>query len=112
MSLADSMIARVAPAYDLIHADAWTILSPGLLSGITFLGDAQSEAAVEISSDLGADAREKVFLYLNRPAPALQRGMRISGKGATWVFVGDLDDNPANDRVRFEITKLVDGKDA
>jgi hypothetical protein len=106
MSLADAMIRLAAPAYNLIHADAWTILS-GPLAGTVFSGDAQTEAPVVLDTDLGTDGREKTMLYVDRPIPAITKSMRLSGKGQIWQVVGGIDDNPANDRVKFEIVKLT-----
>ena len=105
MSLADKMIRLAAPAYNVIHADTWTILS-GLLSGSTFEGDAQTESVVSIDGDLGSDAREKTIIYIDRPAPLIERGIIISGKGRTWRVIGDKDDNAANDRVKFELVQI------
>ncbi len=113
MSLADTMVSRVSAAYDRVHADTWTILSAGDLSGTTFTADMQSEAVLAFDTDLGSDARAKSFLYLSRAEldrkpgllEALERSKKISGKGAEWMLIGDRDDNPANDRVRFEILK-------
>ena len=111
MSLANSAIRLAAPAYNVIHADTWTILS-GPNAGSTFLGDAQTELPVVLDTDLGSDGREKTMLYVDRPIPLLKRGMVISGKGAQWAVIGEVDDNPANDRVKFEIVKQVSGKDS
>lgn len=106
MSLADSIIRMAAPAYNIVHVDTWTILS-GSLAGTSFSGDAQTEAPIVLDTDLGTDAREKTVLYIDRPAPSLSRGVALSGRGATWKVVGDIDDNPANDRVKFEIVKVT-----
>jgi len=112
MSLADSIIAAGAPAYNFVHCDTWTILGPGALAGVSFRGDAQTEQPMMLETDIGSDGREKTVLYVDRPAPALNRTMRISGKGVTWQVVGDVDDNPANERVKFELMKVVEGKDS
>lgn len=109
MSLADSMIRRAAPAYNAVQCDVWTVLS-GSAAGQTFFGDAQTESPVILDTDLGQDAREKTMLYVDRPAPVLNRAAIISGKGASWQVIGSIDDNPANDRIKFEIVKL-DAKD-
>jgi len=110
MSLGDEIIRRAAPAYNFVHADTWTIVS-GTNAGETFEGDAQTEAPLVLDTDLGSDGREKTVLYVDRPAPTLTRSMIISGKGYNWRVVGDIDDNPFNDRVKFEIVKVVPGKD-
>lgn len=114
MSLADEAIRRTAAAYNVVHADVWRIESATVaaLAGTSFSGDAQTEAPIVLETELGSDAREKTVLYVDRPAPALERGDRISGKGWEWVLVGDKDDNPANARVRFEIQKLIPGVDS
>lgn len=105
MSLADLSIRRSAAAYNAVHADVWTILS-GSLSGSTFSGDAQTESVIELDSGMGSDAREKTILYIDRPAPLLDRGMILSGKGRTWRVIGDKDDNAANDRIKFELVQI------
>jgi len=110
MSLADLSIRRAAPAYNVVHNDVWTIQS-GALIGVTFSADAQTESVIAIDGDMGSDAREKTTLYTDRPAPALNRGMVLIGKSALWRVVGDVDDNPANDRVKFEVVK-VSSKDS
>lgn len=114
MARADDAIRRTASAWNIQHADLWRIESAKLatLNGTSFTGEAQSEAPLVLDTDLGSDAREKTILYVDRPAPALERGDRISGKGWEWVLVGDKDDNPGNSRVKFEIQKLIPGKDA
>lgn len=101
MSLADSAIVSVAAAFNAIHADHWRF------GGTMFFGEAQSEAPNILETELGTDSRERVFLYCDRPAPALVRGSRIEGKGCLWQVIGELDDNPTNDRVRFEIQKIA-----
>jgi len=106
MSLADSIIRSAAPAYNLIHADLWRIES-GAHAGEYFQGDAQTESVVSLDTELGSDAREKTMLFVDRPIPALNRGMIINGKGYNWRLVGDVDDNPGNDRVKFEIVKIT-----
>lgn len=111
MALADTLAFSVQGAYNAIHADVWTVLGPGDIAGTTFSGDAQTESPVVMDTDLGADAREKTMLYVDRPAPAFTRNLQISGKGARWRIVGDVDDNPANYRVKFEIVKIAEGKD-
>jgi hypothetical protein len=110
MSIASQAIRLAAPAFNVVHADLWTILS-GPDAGTTFFGDAQTEAPIAIDSDLGSDAREKTMLFVDRPTPTFKRGQIISGIGSSWRLVGDVDDNPANDRVKFEIVKVVAGKD-
>lgn len=105
MSLADLAIRAAAPAYNVVHADVWTILS-GTDAGSTFYGDAQTEAPIVLETDLGSDGREKTMLYIDRPIPTLKTATVISGKGASWKVVGMVDDNPANDRVKFEIVKI------
>lgn len=112
MSLADEAIRRTAAAFSAVHADEWLILGTGELAGTSFSADAQTEAPMVLDSDLGSDAREKTMLYVDRPAPAIQRGMILSGKGCQWRVTGDLDDNPANYRVKFEVVKIVAGKDS
>lgn len=112
MSLADSIIRAAAPAYNLIHADLWRIES-GAHAGEYFQGDAQTESVVSLDTELGSDAREKTMLFVDRPIPAgLNRSVIINGKGCMWRMVGDIDDNPGNDRVKFEIVKIVANKDA
>lgn len=111
MSLADSLIRLAAPAYNAVQSDVWEILT-GTLAGTTFEGDAQTEAPFDLETDLGHDPREKTVLYMDRPAPALSKNMQIRGKGAIWRIVGGLDDNPANDRVKVELSKIVSGKDS
>jgi hypothetical protein len=106
MSLADSIIHSAAPAYNVIHADTWRILS-GTQAGTEFQGDAQTESPLVLDTDLGSDGREKTVLYVDRLAPELSLGMLISGKGCSWRLVGTIDDNPANDRVKFEIVKVT-----
>jgi len=105
MSLADLSMRRCAAAFNVVHADTWTILS-GSLSGSTFEGDAQTESAIVLDGDMGSDAREKTILFVDRPSPLLERGMVLSGKGVTWRVIGDKDDNAANDRVRFELVQI------
>ncbi len=118
MSLADGLMLSANAAFSAVHADAWAILGTGPLAGTSFEADAQTESPVVLDSDLGSDAREKTVLYVdrfdsaNRPAPKIQRGMILSGKGAQWRVVGDIDDNPANYRVKFEVVKIVAGKDS
>jgi hypothetical protein len=112
MSLADESMLSVRAAYVAVHADTWTVLGPGSLAGTIFQADAQTEPVIALDSDLGSDSREKTKLFVDRPAPALTRGMRLLGKGAQWRIVGDIDDNPANYRVQFEIVKVVPGKDS
>lgn len=106
MSLGDEAIASTSAAYNVVHADQWLILGPGALAGTGFSGEAQSEAPDVLETALGTDSRERTFLYCDRPAPDLVRGMRISGKGATWQIVGEVDDNPLNVRVKFELQKI------
>lgn len=110
MSLASDLIRSVAPAYNAVHEDAWRIES-GPLGGTSFNGDAQTETPIVLDTDLGSDARAKTVLYVDRPAPDLTQGMRLSGLGWLWSVVGIKDDNPANDRVKFEIQKLIPSKD-
>jgi len=105
MSLADLSMSRCAAAFNVVHADTWTILS-GSLAGSTFSGDAQTESVISLDGDIGSDAREKTTIYIDRPAPLLERGMVISGKGMTWRVIGDKDDNAANDRVKFELVQI------
>jgi len=114
VSLTDEAMLSVRAAYRAVHADTWLILGPGDSPpvGTAFQGDAQTEAPVVLDSELGSDAREKTFLYVDRPAPAIGRGMILSGKGAQWRVVGDIDDNPAAYRVKFEVVKIVPGKDS
>lgn len=127
MSLADVAIRAAAPAYNAVHADTWTLLGVGALAGTTFIADMQSEPVLALDTDLGSDARERSFLYLdvaewnrlkaaalvaNSTKPPLDRGGIVSGKGAQWQLIGDIDDNPANDRVKFEVKKIVPGKDS
>jgi len=111
MSLADSLIRLAAPAYNVVQSDGWEILT-GSLAGTKFTADAQTEAPFDLSTDLGHDPREKTMLYMDRPAPALAKNMQLSGKGALWRVVGGLDDNPCNDRVKVELSKIVTGKDS
>lgn len=111
MSIASQAIRLAAPAFNVVHADLWTILS-GPDAGTTFYGDAQTEPPIVLDTDLGGDGREKTVLYIDRPVPTFQRGTIISGIGSSWRLVGDVDDNPANDRVKFEIVKIVAGKDS
>lgn len=111
MSLADEAIRLTGAAFSAVHADEWLILGTGALAGTKFRGDAQTESPVVLDSDVGSDAREKTMLYVDRTAPAIQRGFILSGKGAQWRVVGDVDDNPANYRIKFEVVKIVPGKD-
>lgn len=111
MSLADGLIKFASHSLNFIHADLWRIES-GASAGVTFGGITQTEAPIVLDSDLGADAREKTMLFVDRPAPDLNRGMVISGKGFRWSVVGDVDDNPANHSIKFEISKIVPGKDS
>ena len=113
MSLADVAIQRTAAAWNTVHADIWRIEGNQLatLVGTNFTGEDQTEPPLVLDTDIGSDAREKTILYVDRPAPGLERGDRISGKGWLWVVVGDKDDNPGNARVKFEIQKLIPGKD-
>lgn len=110
MSLAGLLTRSVAPAFNAVHADVWVILG-GPDAGKTFQADAQTEPPIILDSEISSDSREKTVLYLERPIPRLNSGIRIGGLGATWSIVGSVDDNPANDRVKFEIMKIVDGKD-
>lgn len=105
MSLADLSMRRSAAAFNVVHADTWTIQS-GSLAGSTFTGDAQSESVISLDGDIGSDAREKTILYVDRPAPLLERGMVIGGKGVNWRIIGDKDDNASNDRVKFELVQI------
>lgn len=105
MSLANSAIRLAAAAFNVIHCDVWTILS-GPDAGLTFNGDAQTEAPLVLDGPLGSDAREKTVLYVDRPAPSLNRATVLGGLGAQWRVVGNVDDNPANDRVKFEVVKI------
>ena len=105
MSLADLSMRRCAAAFNVVHADTWTILS-GSLAGSTFSADAQTESVISLDGDIGSDAREKTTLYVDRPAPLIERGMVISGKGRTWRVIGDKDDNIANDRIKFELVQI------
>jgi hypothetical protein len=105
MSLADVSMRRCAAAFNVVHADTWSILS-GSLAGSTFEADAQTESVVSLDGDMGSDAREKTILFVDRPAPLLERGMVLSGKGRTWRVIGDKDDNAANDRVKFELVQI------
>lgn len=105
MSLADVSMRRCAAAFNVVHADTWSILS-GSLAGSTFEGDAQTESVIVLDGDMGSDAREKTILFVDRPAPLIERGMVLSGKGMTWRVIGDKDDNAANDRVKFELVQI------
>lgn len=109
MALADNLIAATASAFNIVHADTWTILGPGALAGLTFVGEVQTEAPVILDTELGSDAREKSVLYVSRPAPdhvlSLKRNMALLGKGAQWTVIGEVDDNPANQHIKFEILK-------
>lgn len=109
MSLADDLTLSTSAAWNSVHADSWTILGPNN-GGETFTGDAQTESPMMIDGALGDDSREKILLYCFRPGPPLNRGTRIQGRGSRWVVV-DREDNPVNSRIKFEIQKLVDGKD-
>lgn len=111
MSLADQAIRLAATAYNAVQSDIWTIQS-GSLAGTSFQGDGQTEQPFELNTELGLDAREKTVLFVDRPAPALTKGTILSGKGESWRVVGGFDDNPFNDRVKFELVKIVAGKDS
>lgn len=127
MSLADDAILATSPAFAAVHADEWRILGTGVLAGLRFQGDAQTEPAMVLETDLGSDARETTFLYvdhsemerlrvevaaLNSTANPIERGSILQGKGAQWRVLGDIDDNPANYRVKFQVSKIVSGKDS
>lgn len=111
MSLADGLIKFASHSLNFVHSDVWRIES-GANAGTTFIGITQTESPIVFDGDLGSDAREKTVLFVDRPAPALDRGMVISGKGCKWSVVGDVDDNPANHSIKFEIAKIVPGKDS
>lgn len=110
MSLAASVIRRAAPAFNAVQCDVFTIAN-GPNAGEKFLGDAQTEAPILVDTDITSDGREKTVLYVDRPAPQLDIGYVIVGMGSSWSVVGAIDDNPANDRVKFEIVK-VNSKDS
>lgn len=105
MSLADVATRSVSAAFNAVHADVWRILS-GSMAGSVFMGEAQSEAPHVLETELGSDSRERTYLYVDRPAPPLVRLVRIEGKGVVWQVVGEVDDNPVNDRIKFEIQKI------
>jgi len=116
MSFADDAIRQQSAAFDAVHADVWRILGTGQYAGYEFQADAQTEAPMVLDTDLGSDAREKTMLFVAYPAPAhvlgLKRNTILTGKGSMWRVVGDIDDNPANYRVKFEVVKIVPGKDS
>ncbi len=114
MSPADAAMLSANAAFSAVHADTWRILGPGASPpvGVYFEADAQTESPLVLDGEMGSDSREKTMLYLERPAPAIARGMILSGKGSQWKVVGDIDDNPANYRVKFEVVKIVPGKDS
>ncbi len=113
-SPADALMLSGNAAFGAIHADTWRILGPGASPpvGTTFEADAQTEAPMVLDTDLGSDAREKTMLYVDRPAPAIAPNMILEGKGSQWRVVGGVDDNPANYRVKFEVIKIISGKDS
>lgn len=127
MSLADDAILATSPAFAAVHADEWLILGTGVLAGVTFQADAQTEPPLVLDTDLGSDAREQTFVYVDRAemnrliavaagldstALPINRNTILQGKGTQWRVVGDIDDNPANYRVKFQVVKIVAGKDS
>lgn len=110
MALADDIIGLIRPAHDVIHADEWTVLT-GADTGLRFSGVAEIETPLSLDGDLTTDVRAASVLWVGREAPALQPGYLLSGRGATWRVVGSMDDNPLNDRIKYEISK-VSAKDS
>lgn len=103
MSLADTLIVLTAAAHNVIHADEWTILGVADGEGTKFTGEAQTEPVLTLETDLGTDGREKTTLCIDRPAPRLERGVKVQCGDKVWTVIGDRDDNPFNARVKYEI---------
>ena len=132
MSIASDSISATDAAYDAVHADGyfepekrWQILS-GPLAGVGFIIDPQTEQPLVLDTELAPDAREQTFIYLHHyemnrlqalasalgHANPLELNTIVSGLGTQWKLVGNVDNNPANPRVKFQVVKIVAGKDS
>ena len=80
-------------------------------AGQTFFGTIVTGQTVDIDMPLGSDIREASFLdVLNDEVPALESQDRIKDGSTVWKLVKRVD-NPVDVEVRFEIVKVVEGKD-
>lgn len=108
MSVASIAIGLARAALKAVHAGRWRVLGASELAGATFTAIAESEPPNVLETELATDSRERTFLYVDRPAIALQRGMYVEGQGFEWQVVGDLDDNPLRAWVKYEIQKKAE----
>lgn len=83
----------------------------GALAGQSFVGTIVIGQTIDPDMPLGSDLREASFLdVLNDECPALEIQNQIKEGNAIWKVVKRVD-NPVDVEVRYEVVKVVQGKD-
>jgi hypothetical protein len=109
-SIADTLLSQCASHVEALHGEPIAILS-GADAGKSFVGVVEVETDQIISTELGEDARPRVFIrFLKGNVPAITGQARVqTSDGKVWLALR----NPGNGYLTtdFELRELT-AKDA
>jgi hypothetical protein len=92
-----------------VHGETLTIVS----SGETFAAVLLVESVVEVNELLGSDARERVVAHVARAScPSVDGPITVTDEAGNVCRLDGRKDNPADQTVDFECTRIVSGKDS
>lgn len=108
------LLARGFTALASVHGETVTIVS----TGETFTAVILTEQNVVVETESGQDLREQVKLHVARgvcpdtlAAVGANRGVQIRDSSGNVYRANSRTDNPSDQTLDFNLTKIVDGVD-